>query len=786
MKLFVYLIFLVLLLFSPVIFRGAILFPGSYLSAWYEPWRSLTGTISHLGIAHKPVADDVFRQLYPFKQLAVEQLLKGRPPLWNPYSGAGQPLLAAMHPGFLNPFSFLLASFPDGLGWTFYAALQIPLLLVAMYLLGRELGLSKFSAGVSAVILALSGFVIARLIYGEYVYGLAYFIFALLFWEKWKKSKLVIYPLTIALLVALIFLSGQPQMTLYLLIYFLAYVLLTGKGAIVKPLFWILILGSGLAAVQLVPTFELYRQSNLTTASSQFIFSRFLLPLSHFLTVVIPNYFGNQGTYNWWGKGDYSETVAAVGSLPVLLAVTGLVLRKKQDKFSLGFLLGSIFAALILSLDWFGTRLFYRLPLPLVSTGIPTRILWILPFALALLAGYGMDRYLLASQAITKVRKTWAMILGFWLLVILWTVFAWKIKLTCPSAEVASCRMVALRTTLLETAVLTFGIVLLVFGKIARRETIKRVLKWFLLGLLTAAGIYNAFKFLPFSPRDTFYPSTPLIGVFRQEAGLARVFGVGEGAIATDLATQARYFSPEYYDPLYLKRYGEFIAYANTGVYPPRLSRSDVEIVREPVLLSSDVQRRERVLDLLGVGLIYGKTSDLAQIKGEFFWQDENWLVRRRLTALPRVYTVNSVEVIKEDEPILARLFSPEFNPATTVILEKTIPQLPPTTSSVQDQVRILDYQNSQVIIMVDLPESKILVLTDNYYPGWQATIDGLPTKIYRANYSFRAISLPAGRHQVLFFYRPQSFIYGLCLSLLVLIIWGIGIGVAFKNWSSR
>jgi uncharacterized membrane protein YfhO len=50
-----------------------------------------------------------------------------------------------------------------------------------------------------------------------------------------------------------------------------------------------------------------------------------------------------------------------------------------------------------------------------------------------------------------------------------------------------------------------------------------------------------------------------------------------------------------------------------------------------------------------------------------------------------------------------------------------------------------------------------VLVLSDNYYPGWQAFIDGAPTEIFRANCTMRAVAVPSGRHLVSFVFMPAT-----------------------------
>jgi len=69
-------------------------------------------------------------------------------------------------------------------------------------------------------------------------------------------------------------------------------------------------------------------------------------------------------------------------------------------------------------------------------------------------------------------------------------------------------------------------------------------------------------------------------------------------------------------------------------------------------------------------------------------------------------------------------------------------------------------------VVDVTAETDALLVLADTYYPGWSATVDGRATEILRANYAFRAIEVPAGRHEVALVYRPSHWRTGLLLSL--------------------
>ena len=69
----------------------------------------------------------------------------------------------------------------------------------------------------------------------------------------------------------------------------------------------------------------------------------------------------------------------------------------------------------------------------------------------------------------------------------------------------------------------------------------------------------------------------------------------------------------------------------------------------------------------------------------------------------------------------------------------------------------------------MDSPAEGYLVLSDPFYPGWRAELDGSPAEILRANYAFRAVAVPAGSHTVTMTFRPASWIAGLAISLATL-----------------
>jgi uncharacterized membrane protein YfhO len=81
-------------------------------------------------------------------------------------------------------------------------------------------------------------------------------------------------------------------------------------------------------------------------------------------------------------------------------------------------------------------------------------------------------------------------------------------------------------------------------------------------------------------------------------------------------------------------------------------------------------------------------------------------------------------------------------------------------------------YAPERVEVATQADGAALLVLADNYYPGWNATVDGRPAEVYRTNHTFRGVVVPAGRHRVVFTFDPAGvkegfYIWLACLALL-------------------
>jgi hypothetical protein len=98
-----------------------------------------------------------------------------------------------------------------------------------------------------------------------------------------------------------------------------------------------------------------------------------------------------------------------------------------------------------------------------------------------------------------------------------------------------------------------------------------------------------------------------------------------------------------------------------------------------------------------------------------------------------------------------------------------------PTLATEKVTVTYPDPQHAK--LEVDLKNPGIVVLSDIYYPGWELTIDGVPSRIYRVNRLMRGAAVPKGKHTLIYSYRPKSFRIGGVITLAslgVLLVLGV------------
>jgi hypothetical protein len=132
--------------------------------------------------------------------------------------------------------------------------------------------------------------------------------------------------------------------------------------------------------------------------------------------------------------------------------------------------------------------------------------------------------------------------------------------------------------------------------------------------------------------------------------------------------------------------------------------------------------------------------------------------------AFPRAWTVHRVIVAPIEWNAAGQLSSGSFDIRTTAVSTQSIPNL--ATCDAPDKVTAIDDQPTSVFVKVDMACSGLLIVSDNYYPGWKAELDGNSVDIRKVNTALRGVIVPAGRHTVTMNYRPLSVYFGFLLTL--------------------
>ena len=98
--------------------------------------------------------------------------------------------------------------------------------------------------------------------------------------------------------------------------------------------------------------------------------------------------------------------------------------------------------------------------------------------------------------------------------------------------------------------------------------------------------------------------------------------------------------------------------------------------------------------------------------------------------------------------------------------------------------IRLTDYEPNRLVYKVSTPKDGVVVFSEVYYPGWQATIDGQPVDITRADYILRAMNVPAGEHTIEMWFNPQSIHVTESIAYVALAL--LLVGVMILVWTKR
>lgn len=775
---------LAVLFLGRVFFTGDVLLPAGYLYH-FQPWQAQAPPPPQ---QHwNALIWDAAAQYYPWRAFAHHAIAGGVIPLWNPFQFCGMPFVANSQSAVFYPPNGLFYLLDPARAFAIAAALHLLLAGLFTYLLLRALGCGRFGATFGAVAFAFCAFFAAWLQLPTVLDTGVWLPLALFFIVRYFATRRPGYAIGLGVTVGTALLAGHPQMFLYVAgvsaVYFIFNALSDpgararlhrvagwlgmGAGAAVLAFLW--------GAVQLLPSAELLPLSHrATVASAQGYgaYLRFAMPWQQLITVILPEFMGNPAYGTYWGRGNFAEYAAYAGVLPLALAMLGVIW--KRDKHALFFAALAVFALLAALGTPVNLLLFYGVP-GFSSTGGPQRMLFIYSAAVAVLAGMGADaaaRAFADPQAARRFARHLSAAAAMIVAVAIAFVFAIALSLRVAVWSLLSAPALNILVALLALAagVGAYWAASRGDAKGARAA----------LAVLLAAAVFELFMFgmsyHQTAPVGSVYPATELTTYLEEHADGGRVMPLHQSwglrdfpraVLPPNAAMVYGIRDVQGYDSLYLARYRSVLA-AVEGRDPSPQANGNM-------LLGAPAD--PSLLPALGVRYVLSPVA--LDVPGLALERAGEVNVYRVENSVPRAYVARAAVAAAGVLDALPKLSAASRGGA---VLETTGP-LPQAAASRGAPGDVTFARQGLNRVRLKASGPGYLVLSDAYYPGWRAWVDGRPAEIRIANGAFRAVWVRPGGHEVEMRFEPSSFRLGLFATLVAAAIAmaALGAGVASR-----
>ncbi len=688
---------------------------------------------------------------YTAMEYAIRTALReGELPLWNPYFM--EPLLANPESMVLYPPHLLLRFLPIRLFFPVQAILHVWLVGVALYLLLRHWDFSRLASLTSASAVAYSALVIIRIVIGHVdpVPVFAWSIFALLFYARLLHyGRFRDFLLTI-IATANIYLSGHTQISIIGLMLpgsYLIYHLIQERSwkAALRDLLRTALIGifsAGILAVHLFPVLEYLPEMTRAAGFSYELSANYSLNGIDALNVFLP-YGTIETTRNTNIAHEllYYTTVLLGG-----LALAAFRLAPKERRPLLRYI--SI-VALVIFLLALGrsTPLYKGIYLLFPFFRVPGRFLylWTLPAAVWIALGFD------AGQP-EKKQRLLLIGLAVPVLIILAAI------ITASYSGLQLSQFSSLFSVIITAVMVIAAFVVLGLQSKLSNEHWQRTLAVLIIIDAAFHGAYSALwpQYLEKQP--------PALAVDQALECLSKQVDISDGRLYTQDITDLRAVR----------------AGAAHGILSYQENISGNLNYTNDLITAGPVGKY-----LLRVSY-YVPTDDTALgATQEVLGTDCGILVYKNRDVLPHVYAVNHLDVVDDDPASsLAMIQDPSFDPLKRAVISVpegwSIPELV-SDEVLQYEAEIVELKSNQIVIDVTASQDALLVLSEVYYPGWQAAVDGQPAPIYRANHGLQGVLIDQGEHRVQFHYKPASVRYGLIISLISLALL-IPVGIFWRR----
>lgn len=802
-----------LLLLAGIFFWKVILFPDRLIYVAYH-YMGVTGI------------SDIWNSWYPGRFFMDSLLEKGNLPLWLPYSLSGEPFIANPQTAVFYPLNIILFSiFPANLAFGYGVLLHVFLAGFFMYLLVRYIGLDKVSSLISAIVFMLGSFLINHTANYAMITTIVWLPLIFLLFSIALDKQSLFWGLTTAIFLSLQFLAGQTQFFLYT-VFALGLYLLFRSFLVLKETNWnfrdrkypnyfsifvlVLTVCVLLSAIQLFPSLELSKYTTRADWSYDGATSYASLPPQHIITFLLPGFFGNPFSGNYWGEAG-SELALYLGIFPLILVLFAVAF-KRNNRYVLFF---SVLALLSLLFALGKYTPFYWLLWKFIpgfnQFRVPGRFLLLFAFSTSILSGFGFS-FLTGNITSKEKEKIWKAIKILGALILLLTgiiivahvggerIIQFGEKMvtqeyykmitqedynrspTLPLEHYLQ-KVNLIYSTIVEDMLILLALSIVTGAVIALRIKEKMPLKYFnilvILFILSNLWFYNISfndskdpKKIYREPESvTFIKKDPGInqGIYRfynynfrgwgltEEEDIFReipgnfniMYGIHD--VNGDYAYQLRHY------------YQLYISIRNVS---ENKNRSILNLLNAKYIVT-----REQ-LSNSGFKLVFAKNDS-------YVYENEQ--------VLPKSFIVHKAKVVASEKDTLKELTDENFDPKKYVLLDKS-PGNEIFDEGESEMIEIRKYSPNEIIIEANISNPGFLVLSEVWYPTWKVYVDGKPSEIYKSYLALMSVYVDKGEHEVRFTHESFSLKVGswITFSTIIFLIMVTAAGIWRKRRVSK
>lgn len=657
-----------------------------------------------------PAYFDVMNIMYPWKKLAVSEIKQGRFPLWNKYFGLGYPYFAAMQGGILYPTTLLFLILPFNLAWSLHIFLQTFLAGIFMYFLLRHYKLSELSSLFGALVFSFSGHFMVWLEYGTLVNAASWLPLLILLIELLFERRKLWLSLLIGLVLAVSFMAGFPQTTFYFLVFSFFYFIYKIKG--IKKIREMRVMGMlgglGLLGFLGLAAVQLLPFLEYLSLSTR----KFANPMTYFSWSMLPTNLIGFIFPNFFGHPSFNLFWGRGNyqEFTVYLGIIPFILAVwaiLKKKVPKFWIWALIGVAVFLIYNPL-LSLFYKLNLPFVSKMAPSRLIVLLTFIMAVISSYGFEYF--TKEKRSSLMSFLIIYLGI-LLFYIFDILFYRLDFIQQRFGYSFKRIFPeiVSSLYLSLLIIWFLSTLIILNDLKKISTKGVVIFLFFITMIDLYIFGRSYN--PFIDVKEAIPVTKTINLLQTDK------------------ENYRFFSE---DGIFPGNYSSLFGISS-------LKAVDTLMPTNQAIFSNLLEEKKLLLDkqeLFNLANVkYYLSKDIINLPSQkLILNDEGVKIYRRNNFLPRYY------------------FIPEGE-------EMILP------------IEIDQDRASKLTLEVSAPKKGKLIISNLYFPGWEAKVNNVTTKILPYKDFFQQININEGESLVKINYQPESFAKGKLISFVTLIL---------------